>query len=91
MTATVFRIRVTFWGSRIEVEVVPETTIQYIRQALQYSEGIPSHNLCLLFKGVRLDDDDKTLAEYGVKDGDVLTGIVCNLLSGPQPRSRIRI
>ena len=56
----------TLAGKVITFNVEPSDTIETVKQIIQYEEGIPPHQQCLIFAGRELQDDH-TLSEYNIQ------------------------
>lgn len=61
----------TLTGKTITVETELSDTVLAVKQKVQKQEGIPPEQQRLLFTGKQLEDD-RTLADYAVKDNSVL-------------------
>jgi ubiquitin C len=67
------KIHVKHWdGKIITLDVQPDDTIDDIKTRVEEKEDIPKDQQRLTFEGQLLDEDDKTLRDYGVKHESTL-------------------
>lgn len=67
------RITVTTLDDRlITIEVSEELELENLKAQCEFELSIPSTGIVLTWNGRPLQDDKKTLKEYGVGDGDIL-------------------
>jgi len=59
-------------GEKIPLSVKPKETIDGIKDMVNKKAGIPKDEQRLLFDGKPLDNDQSTLSECDIKDGDIL-------------------
>jgi hypothetical protein len=62
----------TMDGRKIQVDVEPATTLADLKKQLQDEAGITAANIALSMDGNPLDDDGKSLDEYGIQAGSEL-------------------
>lgn len=55
-----------------ELDVSETLELENFKAFCEVESGIRSTDLVIVFKGTTLLDDKKTLAEFGVKNGDVI-------------------
>ena len=61
-------------GETITLDAKDSDTVQWVKAKIQHKEGVPAgrdYRMRLLLKGKRLEDE-RTLADYGVRDQAVL-------------------
>ncbi|KAL0710744.1 hypothetical protein Bca4012_017722 [Brassica carinata] len=61
----------TLTGKKIEINIEPTDTIEWIKERVEEKEGIPPVQQRLLYAGKQLADD-KTAKDYNIEGGSVL-------------------
>lgn len=59
-------------GNEFPVQILPEDTVDDLKNRIQKQENIPKANQRLVFQGKPLDNDQKPLRSYGIQDGSTL-------------------
>ena len=59
-------------GKSLQFDMTLGDTIEVVKERIQGREGIPAGQQTLIFEGERLEEDDRTLASYDVRDGATL-------------------
>lgn len=62
----------TMDGRAIQVNVEPSATLSEVKKQLEEKAGIPAGNISLSLNGNPLDENDKTLHDYGIQAGSEL-------------------
>ena len=63
----------TLTGKRFEIEVEPNDTIETVKMKIQDNEGIPPDQQVITYSYMRLEDDQKNLEDYGIKNEATIT------------------
>lgn len=67
------RITVTTLADEIfNLDVSDDLELENFKAFCEVESGIPAAEISLLFNGVVLDDDSKSLKSYGLKEGDMI-------------------
>ena len=59
-------------GLRIPLKVTPSMTIREIKEMCEERAEVPADDQHFEYEGMQLDDDRKTLEDYGIKKGHTL-------------------
>ena len=58
----------TITGKTVELQVLPNDTVEIVKGKLEDKEGVPSADQRLIYNGHQLEDDDgRTLADYNIQ------------------------
>jgi len=58
------------YGTKFKIVIAPDATISNLKEKImEYDNDLQVDKQRLIFDGARLEDNNKTLAEYGIKDG----------------------
>lgn len=78
------KVTTTLDGDQIfTLDVSDDLELENFKALLEFESGIQSSQIVIFHNGVPLRDDKKTLADYGIKDGDVL--LMQRALQATQP------
>jgi len=67
------RITVTTLADEIfNLDVSDDLELENFKAFCEVESGIPAAEISLLFNGIVLDDDSKSLKSYGLKEGDMI-------------------
>ena len=64
-------IQIRYKHHNLELEVAPSDTVLQIKEKVEVEQGVPPENIHLLYCGRTLKDE-KTVEDYGMKDGSVM-------------------
>ena len=73
-----------------EVDLPPNPTIKTLKEKIMFIKGIPLDNQILLFKARVLQDSNKYLSDYGIRDGSSIMLILNDIMAaGPSEKNNV--
>lgn len=66
------KIKLKFENKSLDLNVYPEMTVQDVMAVVEIESGVPRAQFSLIFNGIILPDDKKTLGQWKVKQDSVI-------------------
>ncbi|KAL8506745.1 hypothetical protein ACS0TY_017588 [Phlomoides rotata] len=67
--AAMIKITVKFSARKLEIEVDKTDTVRSLKEKIHIVDGSPMRRMTLFFNGVEMEDDYRSLNEYGMEEG----------------------
>ena len=76
----------TLSGKQLPIEIETAWTVRQVKEQIEKEHDLKADTLKLIAYGKVLDNDDKTAADYNIKENDFIVAMVQKAKPAPKPK-----